>query len=379
MPWTPLVLVLAIASLGGCFQAHAEDGSPRPVKLGQPLPGLSPEQLAQFERGKAKFSRPFTPQTGLGPLFNDNNCRACHFQGASGGPSERPVRLAGAMLHGGPSLLEHKGGPMIQDFAVAGTAIDQVPKETTALTTRTSPQVWGLGLVEAIPEADLLAQMAPDPDKLRLGVRGIANWDQGRIGRFGAKAQKSTLKIFTEQALDWEMGIVTRDRGTEQSPNGPPKRKPAEISQEELMDLVAYQRYLAPPPRGEASWASRRGEKHFVGVGCAECHTPMHHTGPNDIGIPEGLPVAAYSDFLLHVMDEACADHMVQGASTGQMFRTPPLWGLRVRTRYFHDGRTEDLEDAILLHGGEAAQIKVRYQGLQDFEKEELIAFLKSL
>jgi CxxC motif-containing protein (DUF1111 family) len=89
--------------------------------------------------------------------------------------------------------------------------------------------------------------------------------------------------------------------------------------------------------------------------------------------------VAAYSDFLLHVMDEDLADQMVQGASTGQMWRTSLLWGLRLRKRYLHDGRTTDLDEAITLHGGEAAKVAQKYAALSDREKTSLRAFLNSL
>ena len=240
--------------------------------------------------------------------------------------------------------------------------------------------IYTRGLVEAVPEQALLGQMAPNDDKFRLGVRGIANWEKGQIGRFGMKSQKATLKTFTEQAFSWELGISSRGKPEDPMPNAPPKKpKTPDISEEELLDVVFYQRYLGAPPRGPITREVENGERLFKGVGCAHCHTPSHVTGPNELGIPEGMDVPAYSDFLLHVMDEDLADQMVQGASTGQMWRTSPLWGLRLRRRYLHDGRTTDLGEAITLHGGEAGKVVEQYAGLSSQDKEQLKAFLNSL
>lgn len=372
---------MAAALLGGCAAAEAKRGKQGYAeKLGGPLPDLSASQLAQFKRGKAKFSRHFTPQTGLGPVFNDNSCRVCHFEGGSGGHSDRMVTLAGAMLNGGPSLLEHVGGPMIQDHSVTGYEIERMPKEATSVSHRISPMVWGVGLSEAIPEQALLAQMAPNDAKFQLGIRGIANWEKGQIGRFGVKAQKASMKSFTEQAFSWELGISTPGKPEEPQPNGQPKPvKNPDMSNEELMDVVFYQRYLGAPPRGPITSEVELGEKAFRGVGCNHCHTPTHTTGKNELGIAEGIEVHSYTDYLLHHMDEDLADQMVQGASTGQMWRTPPLWGLRLRKRYMHDGRTTDLEEAITLHGGEAAKVSDQYVALPEREKAALRSFLNSL
>lgn len=374
-------LLLTVAVLGGCATAEAKRGKQGYAeRLGGPLPDLSAGQLAQFKRGKAKFSRHFTPQTGLGPVFNDNSCRVCHFDGGSGGHSERTVTLAGAMLNGGPSLLEHVGGPMIQDRAVMGYNIERMPKEATSVSHRISPNVWGSGLTEAIPEQALLSQMAPNESKFALGIRGIANWDKGAIGRFGMKAQKSSMKAFTEQAFSWELGISSPGKPEEPQPNGAPKVvKAPDISNEEVMDVVFYQRYLGAPPRGPITTEVERGEKAFRGVGCNHCHTPTHSTGKNELGIAEGIEVNSYTDYLLHHMDEDLADQMVQGASTGQMWRTPPLWGLRLRKRYLHDGRSTDLDETITLHGGEATKVSDAYVALPDRDKQALRAFLNSL
>jgi CxxC motif-containing protein (DUF1111 family) len=237
-----------------------------------------------------------------------------------------------------------------------------------------------VGLVEAVPEKDIVAQMAPNEEKFKLGIRGIANWEDGKLGRFGMKAQKKDMKVFTEQAYDWEMGITTPDRGLEQVPNAQPRKvKRAELSQDELLDVVFYQRYLDAPPRGPITAEVRHGEQVFTTNGCALCHNPELTTGPNTIGIPTGVKIHPYSDYLLHVMDEDLADQMVQGASTGQMWRTQPLWGLRTKKKFMHDGRATDLDDAILMHGGEAEKVRDRYKALSPSEKDAMRAFLTSL
>lgn len=362
----------------GC--ASPETRGPYAQELGGPLPGLSSAQLAQFKRGQAVFARLFTPQTGLGPLFNDNSCRACHNRGASGGHAERASTLVGAMYRGGPSLLEHLGGPMIQERAITGTELEKIPGEATSLSQRLSPPVWGVGLVEAIPAEAILAQMRPDLTRRGLGIRGIANWERGRIGRFGMKAQKATLQTMTSQAFSWQMGIATPNQPEEPLPNRSPNRMPrGEISQATVDDLVAYQRFLGAPPRGPIDSRVRAGERAFARVGCVHCHTPALRTGPNEFGIPAKIQVPAYSDFLVHMMDESLADQMVQGAATGQMWRTTPLWGLRLRERFLHDGRATTLHDTISLHGGEAQGVVAAYSALSTPEKAAIEAFLRSL
>ena len=177
------------------------------------------------------------------------------------------------MVNGGPNLLEKWGGPVIQDFAVAGTKVEQVPQVATAVGVRISPPIWGDGLLEVVAEKDILAQMAPSKQKFDLGIRGIANWQDGKIGRFGWKGQKPDLKIFTEQAYDWEMGISTPDRPMEQVPNAAPRKtKHPDISKDEELDVVFYQRYLDAPPRGPSSAESQHGEQVFKDTGCVYCH-----------------------------------------------------------------------------------------------------------
>jgi len=284
------------------------------------------------------------------------------------------------MYKGGPSLLEYVGGPMIQERALTGTELERVPREATSLSQRISPPVWGSGLVEAIPAAAILAQMRPNPTRQALGIRGIANWEKGLIGRFGMKAQKATMQTMTSQAFSWQMGIATPNQPEEPLPNAAPRRVVGgEISQDAVDDVVTYQRYLGAPPRGEINAQVLAGERDFARVGCVHCHNPTLNTGPNDFGVPAGIAVPAYSDFLLHLMDESLADYMQQGAATGQMWRTAPLWGLRLRERYLHDGRATTLHDAITLHGGEAQVVVKAYEDLSAREKEALVAFLNSL
>lgn len=376
------ISLVALLSVGLVGCAKGEDKPPPAYakELGGPLPGLSPSQLAQFKRGRATFARLFTPQTGLGPLFNDNSCRACHHHGASGGHSERVSLLFGAMYKGGPSLLEQFGGPMLQERSVSGHPFEQVPREATSLSQRMSPAVWGLGLVEAIPASEILGQMAPNELRRTLGIRGIANWEQGQIGRFGMKSQKATMQTMTSQAFSWQMGIATPRQLEEPRPNLLPARLSAgEISQAAVDDVVTYQRLLGAPPRGSVDMDVRSGQRIFSKVGCIQCHSSALQTGPNEFGVPVGLTVPAYSDFLLHVMDESLADHMVQGAATGQMWRTAPLWGLRLRKRYLHDGRATTLRDAIQLHGGEATAVVRAFQSLSSAEKSSIERFLNSL
>ncbi|MNX74513.1 hypothetical protein D3C86_1059560 [compost metagenome] len=124
---------------------------------------------------------------------------------------------------------------------------------------------------------------------------------------------------------------------------------------------------------------AQKGERLFAGIGCAECHTPQMKTGPNAIGIPEGLDVPLYSDLLTHDLGESLNDHLIQGVAQGPYWRTTPLWGLRHRRLLLHDGRAGTVEEAIRFHGGEGAKVRGAYEALPAPDQGALKAFLLSL
>ena len=162
-----------------------------------------------------------------------------------------------------------------------------------------------------------------------------------------------------------------------------------------LIKLTYYQSLLAPPPRGPITQQSQHGEKTFDKLQCSVCHTPIMYTAPlvkvphpnspaprlwwMEVKALENQPVRAYSDFLVHPMGRELADGLSQNGAKSGEWRTTPLWGLHMRRFYMHDGRTKDLGEAITLHGGQAAEVAANYKKLPQQDKEDLLAFLKSL
>lgn len=410
-----LVGLLLAGCQGLVATPETRTGDPELVK---PIDGLNSEQLAQFYRGQALFERNWSPQEGLGPLFNDTSCVSCHGLPAAGGGSARMTTLVAGERNGAQLTLAELGAPMIQDNAVRiGASADarmpreQIPSEAKVVSRRSSPPTFGDGLIEAVPEADILAQLESSPRKTELGIKGIANAEFNQIGRFGWKAQKGDLIEFTQQACQFELGLSTPGRPQEHFPNLPPQKLASpshygnpetpwvqsffdekvasgrefsapDLTPEQFMDMTNFQRFQAPPPRLPLTAQAALGETRFAEIGCAACHTPAMKTGANAHGIPEGLEVRLYSDLLIHDMGAGMSDGLIQGIANGRYWRSTPLWGLRFRERFIHDGRASTLEAAIQAHGepdSEARKVTEAYNALPAGEREALKAFLRSL
>ncbi|MGH7505455.1 MAG: di-heme oxidoredictase family protein, partial [Longimicrobiales bacterium] len=149
--------------------------------------------------------------------------------------------------------------------------------------------------------------------------------------------------------------------------------------------VLAYIRLLAPPAPGAMTERREEGERIFSAIGCASCHVPELQTGPGSIAALSHQPVRLYSDLLLHDMGEALADNRSDGDATGREWKTAPLWGLRVMRRFLngdafllHDGRAHSVEEAIVLHGGEADGARRAFEGLSAAERAALLDFLES-
>ncbi|MEB3330413.1 MAG: di-heme oxidoredictase family protein [Candidatus Sericytochromatia bacterium] len=409
-PW-PLLLLAPVGLVGCHAQPVATTGeraAAEPRAFVRSLQGLSAAQREQFARGRALYEKTFTPAEGLGPLFNRDSCRACHGQPGTGGGSALSVTLVAVERNGAQLTLKEQGAPMIQERALGGVPLEQIPMDATVVSHRISPPTFGLGLLEAIPAADVTAQLAANPARAAWGVRGKANWEFNQLGRFGWKAQKGDMVDFTQQACQFELGLSSPGRPQEHFPNLPPQRLEApanlddpahpwvkafftqraargipqsqpDLSQAQIDDMVAFQRWQAPPEALPRSAEAEQGRRLFEQVGCATCHVPAFQTGPNALGVPAGLPVRAYSDLLIHDMGEGLADGLLQGVAGGRDWRTPPLWGLRHRTAFMHDGRTDSLHEASMLHGGEGARSRDAYSALSEAEQLSLEAFLRTL
>jgi CxxC motif-containing protein (DUF1111 family) len=359
------------------------------------LPGLDPAQLQRFETGKTAFNRVFTPEDGLGPLFNADSCGECHEDPVAGGVGDEvEVHAAKFVPPASCDPLFQEGGPVIQQRATPllqakGINKEQIPPSATGQALRTTPPVFGFGLIDAIPEAAILAKEDPD-DADGDGISGRANrFFDGRLGRFGRKALVPTLSEFNAGAFPLEQGVTTPFQPVEETINGqpvPPDTDPAadpEIPASETDAVNDFVRFLAPPARKSVTDAAEKalvaeGEKVFQDIGCAKCHTPSFKTGPSDVPALNQKTVFLYSDLLLHDMGAESAD-ICLGMATPSEFRTELLLGLRFREKFLHDGSAASVEEAIRRHGGEGLAARQAFEKLADKSKKALLAFLDTI
>ena len=226
------------------------------------------------------------------------------------------------------------------------------------------PALFGLGLVEAIDDTYLREHCGVDK---HLGIAGIANFNPGqnRVSRFGLKAHTATIRDFVGNALNLEMGLTNPvERDSRHFRDGDAVPDP-EVPTSTVDLLADYVGALAPPPAPPTDPAA---ERLFADVGCATCHRPQTAVG-----------VQAYSDFCLHDLGSGFDNKMNDFRATGSHWRTPALWGLRFRNKYFHDDRTGDLRTAIAVHRGEAAQVSQRFAALPTAQQEVLLQWLRQL
>jgi len=372
--------------------------APDAAMLGSPLPRLSAAQRARFEAGRSVFATVFTPATGLGPLFNAVSCASCHEQPVVGGggnndPAEgsEDVEVHATAFRGGQcDDLAAVGGPVFQKQVTPALAdalhitAERIPAAATDSGHRTTPDVFGFGLLDAVPEREILARADP-LDRNGDGISGRPNRTaDGRVGRFGRKAQVATLREFNRDAFVMEMGVTDPENPTEQTVGGqplPPGVDPVadpEISQDQFDAADAFVRFLAPPPPEPLNPAGQIGALTFARTGCASCHVPVLFTGDSPIPALRFKRVRAFTDLLLHDIGPDLAD-ICLGEALPSEFRTEPLMGLRFATAFLHDGRAATIEDAITLHGGEGLRARNRFLRLSAFERGALLQFLKSL
>ncbi|MBT2374216.1 di-heme oxidoredictase family protein [Pseudomonas fluorescens] len=422
-----------------------------------PSANLAPTRRLDFSVGNSFFRSPWviapsttTARDGLGPLFNTNACQNCHIKDGRGHPPlpDAPnavsmlVRLSIPDAPPYAKVIEQMGivpepiyGGQLQDMAVPGVApegkvrVDYTPlnvsfkdgtvvelrKPTLQITqlgygpmhpdtrfsARVAPPMIGLGLLEAISDADLLKNAATQPDKN--GVAGRANWvwDDAQqktvLGRFGWKAGQPNLNQQNVHAFSGDMGLTTSLRpfddctdaqvACKQAPNGNGPDGEPEVSDNILRLVLFYTRNLAVPARRDVN--SRQvlaGKNLFFQAGCQSCHTPTFTTAQN-AAEPElaNQVIRPYSDLLLHDMGEGLADHRTEFQASGRDWRTPPLWGIGLtqavsgHTQFLHDGRARNLMEAVLWHGGEAQAAQQHVLSFNAEQRAALLAFLNSL
>jgi CxxC motif-containing protein (DUF1111 family) len=370
--------------------------SPATPAAGQALAGLTAAQRAAFADGLADFQAEEDTIDGLGPVFNERSCVACHIAPAAGGGSTRTVTRFSRRVDRVFDPLTALGGSLMQDHALGlpdGVAHafkpETVPAAATIVTQRRTTSLFGLGLVDATTDADFVA-LAQTQANRRNGVAGrvslVDNIRAGMktVGKFGWKAQVPTLLQFAGDAYVNEMGITSPDFPQESCPQGSCAElafNPASgINDDGAGPLLLndYMTMLAPPPRAAGNRDTADGESTFERIGCAECHVARLQTGASPIAALDHKVYHPYSDFLLHDMGPL-GDDLEMGSATGREFRTTPLWGLRFITRYLHDGRATTVEQAILAHDGQARSARERFAALGASAKAKVLLFLQSL
>jgi CxxC motif-containing protein (DUF1111 family) len=433
--------VVTLFGLSGVLRADfrsAKDPGPRGGTgyAGGAIDGLTTEQLEMFNTGLDEFSEEEGVKDGVGPRFNFVSCAGCHAAPAVGGtsPDVNPLfRVVGDLQFGSsnviPSFITPNGpirearfqfnpdgsrdGGVHALFVISGhpdagsCAIKQEDFQKQVnnrnIVFRIPTPTFGAGLIEQIQDSTIVANLSANSfTKSSLGISGRPNrsGNDGTITRFGWKAQNKSLVIFSGEAYNVEMGITNeafqqeRDETESCQIATVPNDVTASVSQINAIDSFAnFQRFLAPPkpsttsPGGSTSIG--KGRQQFTSLGCALCHTPTLKTNPNStVAVLAGQNAHLYSDLSLHAMGPGLADDILQGGARGDEFRTAPLWGLGQRLFFLHDGRTNDLVQAIQAHrsGGntkfgpsEANAVIDRYNRLSSDDQQDLLNFLRSL
>ena len=367
------------------------------------LEGLTPEQQQLFDDGADQFDKIYTAETGLGPVFVETSCGACH-PGDNRGKPENSITRFGQIDAAGNHFL-HLNGPQIQNKAIAGFQPEQMPAGAT-FSHFVAPIAAGAGFLELVSDQDLLAMSDPD-DINGDGISGVPNWNtlpewlepmpnaisqNGKyICRFGRKGSTYDLNQQTINAFNQDMGVSSKFLPTDPQNYQETKKQPAykkpDISEEDIASTVFYLRVLQKPiQRNQNNEQVQNGKAVFMEIGCEACHKETLKTGYSPIAVLSNQTFHPYTDLLLHDMGPGLDDIYTEGSATTAEWRTAPLWGLGLAPdvqngNYFlmHDGRAHSIEEAIMLHGGEGTASKENYAGLSIDDRNDLILFLQSL
>jgi hypothetical protein len=379
----------------GVVQQAQQESGVIGTEFGDPLPGITAKEFELFRVGLEDFTEVEAPDEGLGPVFNGRSCAECHSVPRIGGSSSITEVRAGIRREDG-SFEEYPGGSVFQMFSIAPHETQvTMPPEVTVIARRKSLQLFGNGLVEAVPDATLMALEDPE-DRNGDGISGRAHRVQDkasntmRIGRFGWKAQQATLLSFGAEAYRDEMGITNDLFPDEACPGGDCAKirffNPVPGMQDSrdlttglrgIDNFENFMKLLGPAPRGVIDGEVLEGEKVFQAIGCTGCHTPSLVSGSSAVEALSFKRFFPFGDFLLH--DIGTGDGIGQGDAKPQEIRTPPLWGVRLRAPFLHDGRASTLREAIEMHSGEALRSRTQFETLSEPEKQMLLAFLSSL
>lgn len=391
-----VIIFALLAAVAACSKV-LPGAPPEDELLDGPVEGLTGEQNLIFLRGDIAFNdEVFTPATGLGPIFVATSCGTCHVGDGKGHPFTMLTRFGQTDETGNKFL--HQGGPQLQHRAIPGFMPEQIPAGAT-FSKFMPPATTGLGFLDAVPDAVLLA-LADENDADGDGISGRPNlivppsysilrpntvsMNGKYIGRFGKKAATYDLLQQTATAYNQDIGIASFYEPLDTYTGQP---LDPEVSNQTVLDVEFYLKTLkAPVQRNQNDPAIISGKQVFTNIGCAKCHTPQLVTGTSSIEALSNKTFFPYTDLLLHDMGSGLDDGYTEGSATTAEFRTPPLWGLGLSKnsqggQYFllHDGRARTIEQAIVLHGGEAKQSRNNFQQLNAEQKSQLIKFLESL
>lgn len=358
---------------------------------------------ATFDADRTAFASVETAEDGIGPVYNAASCAECHANPVIGGASQVLEMRAGHF--DGTSFIEHPGGSLIHSRAIHPAIQERLMDGNEVRAFRASTSVLGLGFVEAIEDETLLA--IAEAQRLQTGgrVSGQAILvtiheapESSRVGRFGWKCQHASLISFAGDAYLNEMGITTPLFPIENTSNGESVAEydhisdPDEADNDDVEAFARFMRATKAPTRDvrrAATPEAQAGEALFNSMGCAVCHVPDIQTAPVGTVLNGGAFLVTealgdkiihpYGDFLLH--DIGSGDGIADSAfpSTRNKIRTSPLWGLRTRNRFMHDGASLTMAEAILRHSGEAQQAAAKYRKLKKAKKRHVQAFLESL
>ncbi|XVJ65011.1 MAG: c-type cytochrome [Lacibacter sp.] len=389
-------LILVVTGIVAC-QKLLPKAPPGNELLDGPVEGLSYEENRRFLAGDVAFNdEVFTSQTGLGSIFVATSCGSCHAGDGKGHPFTTLTRFGQIDSTGNHFL--HLGGPQLQNRALPGYTPEQIPAGAT-FSKFTPPANTGLGFLELVSDADILSMADPN-DTNGDGISGVPNYEflpsfitpfsnaiprNGKyIHRFGKKAAAYNLLHQTVNAYNQDIGITStfQPKDVYTGLNIDP-----EVSDVTVHNVVFYLQTLkAPIQRNQNDAEVVQGKSLFIQAGCENCHKQTLKTGFSTITALSNKIFHPYTDLLLHDMGPGLNDGYTEGSAKTSEWRTPPLWGLGLSPnsqggQYFllHDGRAKSIEEAILLHGGEAQQSKERFQQLSAQERNNLVQFLKSL
>jgi CxxC motif-containing protein (DUF1111 family) len=414
--WTQVGLVAAVAVAGACATSSGDDTTAPPPTpepsvsvagdpFDVPIDGLSHEQVITFHEGDELFGLTLREYDGLGPLYTRTSCGACHEEATKGPGSVQKMSVVeadGVTAAADQSKLPF--GNTVHPLLAAGAKTPIVPPNDPSIkvTTRVGPSALGRGYIEAILDSEIeriAAEQAGRPDGIHGRVNHVTYASEANpdtrvhthkkgdvvIGRFGLKARIATLDDFTADALQGDMGITSPLRPNEfANPDGllDDKKPGPDVTIDSVNKRSDYLRTIAIPRR---EGLSDEGKALFAQTKCAACHVPSMRTRP-DYPITQiaGVDAPVYSDILLHNMGDTLADGTrgIDGEAGSRDWRTTPLIGLRFSRTFLHDGRVNNLRDAILGHdgpGSEASESVHLFLALSPSQQQTLLDFVGAL